>query len=115
MQGAECAAEGLKGRDHLGILSVSASFKIAECDDFDQIEQRDRFLPSRFIQLSIEISPYGQELLTEPFLLVIASTVEIGAIVWAGYPREAVLSTAWAADQSSEGRTRAFAFSMVAI
>ena len=81
MQGAECAPESLKGRDDLGILSVSASFKIAERDDFDQVEQRDRFLPSRFIQFTIKIPPHVRELLTESFLLVIAAAIEISTII----------------------------------
>ena len=48
MQRTECATERLKRRHDLGILAISAPFKIAEGDDLDQVEQRDGFLPSRF-------------------------------------------------------------------
>ena len=49
MQRAERATESLKSRNDFGVLPISTPFKIAERNDFDQIEQRDRLLPSRFV------------------------------------------------------------------
>jgi hypothetical protein len=38
MKRAERAAERLKSCNHLGVLPISAPFKVAEGDDFNQIE-----------------------------------------------------------------------------
>jgi len=115
MQRAECATESLKSRNDLGVLSISASFKIAERDDFDQVEQRDGFVSPRFIQFAVKLSPNRQELLTESFLLIVTSRIEIGAITGTGNPYDAMFSTAGAADQSPEGRARALTLSAVTI
>jgi len=43
---AERATERLEGRDDFDILSIPSSFKIAERDDFDQIEEGHSFVAS---------------------------------------------------------------------
>ncbi len=55
MERAECAPEGLKRCDDLGILPVPAFFEIAKRDDFNQIKEGNRLLSSCFVQLPIEI------------------------------------------------------------
>ena len=56
MEGAECAPEGLKRRDHFGILSVTPSLKITKRNDFNQIKEGNGFLSARFVEFSIELS-----------------------------------------------------------
>lgn len=49
MQRTERATERLKRCNDLGVLPISTALEIAERNHFDQVEQRDGFLPSRFI------------------------------------------------------------------
>ena len=77
---AERATKRLECRYDLNILSIPSSLKVAERDDFDQIEERHGFVASQVVQFLIEVSPDGRKLRAESLLLVIASGVEIGAI-----------------------------------
>lgn len=49
MERAECAPEGLKGRDYLGILPVPATFKITKRNDFNQIKEGNGLLSPRLV------------------------------------------------------------------
>jgi hypothetical protein len=49
MERAECAPEGLKGRDDFGILPVPAPFKITKRNDFNQIKEGNGLLSPRLV------------------------------------------------------------------
>jgi len=96
-------------------LPVSTPFKIAEGDDFDQIEQGYGFVTAELTQFPIEVPPNRHELLGQSLLLIVASAVEIGTVTWARYPDDPMLSAAEAADQPTESRARALALPLFTI
>jgi len=49
MERAECAPEGLEGRDYFGILPVPAPFKITKRNDFNQIKEGNGLLSPRLV------------------------------------------------------------------
>lgn len=115
MKGAQGAAQRLDGRKHFRILTIPPVMEIAERDHFDQVEQRGRFFAAGHAELTIEFPPDGGELFAEPFLLIVASCIEVLAIRRAGNTREAMLSATLAANHPAEGRTRTFAFALLTI
>jgi len=108
---AERAPQGLDCCDDLPVLPITPALEIAECDHLNKVVERHCLLAAQLGELPIEFTPERHELFAQAFLLVVASRFEINAIPGAGDTHNAVLAAAWAADESSEGGARPFAFS----
>lgn len=115
MERAEGTAQGLDGRKHFSILTIPPVMEIAECDDFDQVEQRGRLFAAGNGELTIEFPSDGGELLAEALLLIVASRIEVFTIRRAGDAGEAMLSATLAANQPAEGRTGTFPFPLLTV
>ena len=117
MKWAERATKRLECRYDLNILSIPSSLKVAERDDFDQIEERHGFVASQVVPVpDRSLAGWRLQLRAESLLLVIASGVEIGAIQWDMKSALRRCSPQQGLQiNPSEGRARAFATTIVTI
>lgn len=115
MQRAQGPAKGLNRGDDFRILPVPAVVEITEGDDLDKVEEGGRLFAADLTQLTVQIPPDRRKLLSQPFLLVVAAGIEVGAVRSAGDPRESVFAAALAANEAVQCRAASFPFSLVAI
>jgi hypothetical protein len=114
MQGAQRPPQRLDRCHDFAVLTVTPSVKIAERDDLDQIVQGHGFLSAGFTDLAVKFATKRHVLFAQPFLLVIASSVEIRAVWRARNPDDAVFAAAWTTDHA-QSRTWPLPFALLAI